>query len=154
MIKAEPCSQDQFAGAKNFGDLSKQSGGRDQHGYKVVYENGYTSWSPKDVFEKAYRRIDNLTFGLAIEALKQGKCVARQGWNGKNMFVCKQVPAQIGEETIPKMQSLPVEAKALLFGGPINYENQMLIVNLNNRKADSWVASSSDIFAEDWIILE
>ncbi len=29
--------------------------GRD--GYQVVYEDGYTSWSPKDVFEKAYREI-------------------------------------------------------------------------------------------------
>ena len=26
-------------------------------GYKVVYEDGYESWSPKDVFEKAYREI-------------------------------------------------------------------------------------------------
>ena len=24
-------------------------------GYKVVYEDGYESWSPKDVFEKAYK---------------------------------------------------------------------------------------------------
>lgn len=24
-------------------------------GYKVVYPDGYVSWSPKDVFEKAYR---------------------------------------------------------------------------------------------------
>jgi hypothetical protein len=54
MVQAEPCSMDQFAGAKNFGDLSKLSGGKDQHGYRVVYENGYKSWSPKDVFEKAY----------------------------------------------------------------------------------------------------
>ena len=23
-------------------------------GYKVVYEDGYVSWAPKDVFEKAY----------------------------------------------------------------------------------------------------
>ena len=28
-------------------------------GYKVVYEDGYTSWSPKDVFEKAYRETGN-----------------------------------------------------------------------------------------------
>ena len=27
-------------------------------GYKVVYPDGYTSWSPKDVFEKAYRPLD------------------------------------------------------------------------------------------------
>ena len=57
LVDAEPCSQDQYAGAKNFGDLSKKSGGIDREGYKVVYEDGYTSWSPKDVFEKAYRQI-------------------------------------------------------------------------------------------------
>lgn len=26
-------------------------------GYKVVYPDGYVSWSPKDVFEQAYREI-------------------------------------------------------------------------------------------------
>ena len=31
--------------------------GHEDEGYKVVYEDGYTSWSPKDVFEKAYRKI-------------------------------------------------------------------------------------------------
>jgi hypothetical protein len=56
-------------------------------GYKVVYEDGYESWSPKNVFEKAYRRVEGLTFGDAIEALKQGKKVTRRGWNGKGMFL-------------------------------------------------------------------
>ncbi len=28
-----------------------------EQGYKVVYEDGYTSWSPKDVFERCYREI-------------------------------------------------------------------------------------------------
>ena len=30
-------------------------------GYKVVYENGYVSWSPKDVFEKAYKSAESFT---------------------------------------------------------------------------------------------
>ena len=30
---------------------------------------------------------EQLNFGQAIEALKQGKRVARQGWNGKSMFL-------------------------------------------------------------------
>lgn len=155
LISAEPCSQDQYAGAKNFGDLSKLSGGVDREGYKVVYEDGYTSWSPKDVFEKAYREINNLTFGLAIEALKLGKLIARTGWNGSGMFICKQVPSVIGLETILKMQSLPQAAKDNLVKReqPISYENQMLIVNAKGR-ADSWVPSSSDVFAEDWYIVE
>ena len=33
--------------------------GREPHevGYKVVYEDGYESWSPKDVFERCYREV-------------------------------------------------------------------------------------------------
>lgn len=27
-------------------------------GYKVVYPDGYVSWSPKEAFEKAYRPLD------------------------------------------------------------------------------------------------
>lgn len=28
-----------------------------EEGYKVVYEDGYVSWSPKEVFERCYRII-------------------------------------------------------------------------------------------------
>ena len=154
LIEAEHSSLDQFAGAKNFGDLSKLSGGVDREGYKVVYEDGYTSWSPKDVFEKAYRRVDNLTFGLAIEALKQGKLVARKGWNGKGMFVMKQIPAEINLDIIPKMQSVQESAKTILINRKttLKYQNQMLIIK-EDGTADSWVPSSSDVFAEDWCII-
>lgn len=55
-------------------------------GYKVRYEDGYESFSPQDVFEKAYRESDGLPFGLAIEAAKMGKKIARAGWNGKNQY--------------------------------------------------------------------
>lgn len=36
-------------------------------GYKVVYEDGYESWSPKDVFEKAYTSSDTVLDRLKIE---------------------------------------------------------------------------------------
>ena len=127
-----------------------------QEGYKVVYEDGYTSWSPKDVFEKAYRKIDGLTFGLALEALKLGKCISRTGWNGKGLFIFKQVPAVIDNSIISKMQSVPDSAKIILTTRnqePIYYQNQMVIVKPDGT-IDSWVPSSSDIFAEDWIIVE
>lgn len=94
-------------------------------------------------------------FGGAILALKAGKLLARKGWNGKGMFIVKQIPAEIGLDIIPKMQSLPQSAKDKLLANnqPINYANQMLIVNAEGR-ADSWVPSSSDCFAEDWEIIE
>ena len=136
-------------------DLQNERTGEETLGYKVVYEDGHTSWSPKDAFEKAYREINNLTFGLAIEALKLGKLIARAGWSGSGMFICKQVPSVIGLDIIPKMQSLPQAAKdnPIKREQSISYENQMLIVNSKGR-ADSWVPSSSDVFAEDWYIVE
>lgn len=33
---------------------------------------------------------ENLNFGQAIEALKQGKVVARKGWNGINFNTSKK----------------------------------------------------------------
>lgn len=94
-------------------------------------------------------------FGAVITALNNGKRVARKGWNGHGMSVVKQVPAEIGLETIPKMQSLPQSAKNHLVGSgtPIKYGNQMLIIKKDGT-ADSWVPSSSDIFATDWLILK
>lgn len=97
-----------------------------------------------------------MDFGKAIEALKAGEAVQRSGWNGKGLFVVKQVPAHITEDIIPKMQSLPQRAKDLILASEnkyIDYTNQMLIINPNGR-ADSWVPSSSDVFAEDWQIVK
>ena len=71
------------------------------------------------------------------------------------MFVVKQVPSHITGDVIPKMQSLPLSAKAILMSREsphIDYTNQMLIIHPDGR-ADSWVPSSSDIFAEDWEIV-
>ena len=95
-----------------------------------------------------------MNFGKAIEALKEGKLVARDGWNGKGMFVMKQIPAEIGLDIIPRMQSVQQSAKDVLIdrGTTLKYENQMLIIKLDGT-AYSWVPSSSDVFAEDWVIL-
>lgn len=128
-------------------------------GYFVQYKDGYESWSPKDVFEEAYRLVNdeqkNMTFGDAIEVLKQGGAIRRTGWNGKGLFVIKQVPAHIESDIIPKMQSLPQSAKDLILKGKgfIDYTNQCLLYNENTGQADSWVPSIGDVFAEDWEIV-
>lgn len=93
-----------------------------------------------------------MKFGEVIEALREGKAVSRSVWDSKGLFVVKQIPNHIKEDIIPKMSSLPNRAKELLLASEnksITYTNQMLIVNPDGR-ADSWVPSSSDIFAEDW----
>ena len=90
----------------------------------------------------------------AVNALKLGLAVRRKGWNGKGLFVVKQIPSHITSDIIPKMQSLPQSAKNILMSRKnphIDYTNQMLIINPDGR-ADSWVPSVSDIFADDWEI--
>lgn len=94
-------------------------------------------------------------FGTAIKFLEAGGAIRRSGWNGKGLFVVKQVSSHIGGDIIPKMQSLPQSAKNILMSREnpcIDYTNQMLIINPDGR-ADSWVPSSSDVFAEDWEVV-
>lgn len=100
--------------------------------------------------------LSRFSFSEAIKLLKNGKVIRRSGWNGKNMFVIKQVPAHIESDIIPNMQSLPQSAKDIILKGNgfIDYTNQCLIYNSNTGCADSWVASISDIFAEDWELVE
>ena len=97
-----------------------------------------------------------ISFGSAIALLKSGFALRRSGWNGKNLFVIKQVPAHIESDIIPKMQSLPQFAKDLILNGKgfIDYTSQCLIYNGNTGRADSWVPSISDIFADDWELVE
>lgn len=125
-------------------------------GYLVEYKDGYMSWSPKSVFDDAYRKLVGMDFGKVIEALKSGLAVRRKGWNGKGLFVVKLIPSHIEGGIIPKIQSLPQSVKNILLSrenAHIDYTNQMLIINSEGR-ADSWVPSSSDIFAEDWEVVE
>ena len=101
----------------------------------------------------------SMNFGKAIEALKAGSAIRRSGWNGKGLFVVKQIPTHITVDSIPNipnMQSLPQSAKNILMNREnphIDYTNQMLIINPDGR-ADSWVPSSSDVFAEDWEVVD
>jgi hypothetical protein len=103
-----------------------------------------------------------LNFGQAIEALKEGKMIQRDGWNGKDLFIFMQVPSTIKKEIVSKMQLLPQSVKNEFqrrFDNPneqiseIYYSNQLAIVNQSNL-INGWTPSVSDIFAEDWIIVE
>ena len=111
-----------------------------EEGYKVVYEDGYISWSPKDVFEKAYRKIDNLTFGLAIEALKLGMKIARKGWNGNGIFIILQVPDEHSKMTQPYIY---IDTLGLQTTNPNAPKGRV-----------PWLASQTDMLAEDWVIVE
>ena len=126
-----------------------------EDGYKVVYEDGYESWSPKDVFEKAYHEIEVMDFGGAMHCLKAGLAVRRTGWNGKGMFVVKQIPCTIGTNIIPGMQSLPQSAKDIIMKREephIDYTDQLLLIQESGR-ADAWTGASSERGADEWEVV-
>lgn len=95
------------------------------------------------------------SFGVAVKILKAGGAVRRSKWNNNGDFIIKQIPANITESVIPHMTSLPQIAKDILMNRReprIDYNNQMLIIHKDG-KADSWVPSSSDVFACDWYLV-
>lgn len=97
-----------------------------------------------------------VTFGKVIEAMKVGECAYRESWKDKDTFILKQIPAHITDDVIPNMQSLPQTAKNIILKrktSHIDYTNQMLIIYPDGR-ADAWFPTPSDIFAEDWIIID
>ena len=56
IIQAEPMDECTFLReVKHQNDPNRET----RPGYKVVYPDGYVSWSPQDVFEAAYRAISD-----------------------------------------------------------------------------------------------
>lgn len=56
VVTARPMTKEQFSGS--------EIDGLNPQGYEVTYEDGYVSWSPKEVFERCYREITSAEKGL------------------------------------------------------------------------------------------
>lgn len=97
-----------------------------------------------------------MNFGQAIEAMKAGKLVQREGWNGKGMF-CLYVP---GTKPVKLNPGTPYyEALKSAYDENCAQQEQEILphidmwtVNSEGRRAmlPGWLASQSDILAEDW----
>ena len=147
LINAFPMTRQAYNDFRGW-QLPADENGADE-GYLVEYLDGgkpntdrfdgYVSWSPKEVFEKAYRSVSGLSFGLAIEALKQGKKVSRAGWNGKGLWV-QMVPQKGDSVYLSHLELLyPVPGD-----GSLPYPNGAHV---------PWAPSQTDVLAEDWQIV-
>lgn len=117
-----------------------------KQGYKVAYKDGYVSWSPKDVFEEAYRECMGMSFGIALELLKKGCKVARNGWNGKGMFLY-HVPAASYAPCTPAGKECAMDNGKVPYGAYITMKTAQ-------GNVVPWLASQTDILAEDWVVVE
>ena len=93
-----------------------------------------------------------MNFGQAIEAMKSGAKVARSGWNGKGMWVALS----------PGSASLPAErfwnphnkAFAESNGGTADVLPCITMKTADGKILMGWLASQTDMLAEDWTIAE
>ena len=96
-----------------------------------------------------------MDFGKAIKALKQGKKVARKGWNGKGMFLWLKPATEVKSEWCkdPLLKQLADEN-----GGSINALGTICMYTHDStgRRAilTGWLASQSDMLLEDWESVE
>lgn len=68
-----------------------------------------------------------MTFGEALDELKEGNKVSREGWNGKDQWLSLQIPDENSKMKRPYIFISPVDGDLV-----------------------PWVASQSDLLAEDW----
>lgn len=91
-------------------------------------------------------QTNKLTFSVALQYIKMGKKVAREGWNGKGMFVFL-VPGSTFKVNRPPLLGIYPE------GTEINYH-----AHIDMKTADGqivpWLASQTDVLAEDWEVVE
>ena len=86
-----------------------------------------------------------MTFSAALDQIKLGRRVARQGWNGKGMFVFL-VPGSTFEANRPPLMGIYPKGTEIKYHGHIDM-----------RTADGmivpWQASQTDVLAGDWVVL-
>ncbi len=70
-----------------------------------------------------------MDFSRALDQIKQGRKVQRQGWNGKGMYIEIQNPDENSKMTLPYIYMKTVDNKIV-----------------------PWLASQTDILANDWEI--
>lgn len=93
-----------------------------------------------------------MNFGQAIEALKSGQRVRRAGWNGKGMWL-----AHTPGSTISKADARSGAVLAKAVHEPS--ETITIGAHIDMRAADGtvvvgWLASQTDMLADDWQIVE
>lgn len=130
-------------------------------GYAVKYDHGYVSWSPKDVFEAAYQPITAMSFGHALTALKAGLRVARAGWNGKRMWIALTPGSTFPASAARSGHATKHRADELARDRPHDGTEGVidLLPHIDMRAADGsmvigWLASQTDMLADDWMIVE
>lgn len=154
LINAKPMTRQAYNDFRGW-TLPADENGADE-GYLVEYVDGgkgntdhyagYVSWSPADVFDRAYRPCEGMTFGQAIEAMKDGQKVARAGWNGKGQWLTYVGTGfyDVGMSIVNPHHDMDKILRLRPWIGIKTVDDQFM----------PWLASQSDMLSDDWRFVE
>ena len=112
--------------------------------YTTSADDKYPQFMSQADFDGMCRSAEDMTFGDALEALKDGERVARKGWNGKDMYVFLAHEADfVTDADISAFDQMGVEVGDML-----------VMKTAQNTFQPGWLASQADMLAEDWYIVE
>lgn len=129
ILNAKPMTRGDYNALRGW-TLPVDENGADE-GYLTDNGAGHLQWQPRAVFEDAFAPFDGMDFGMAIAALKMGKRVARAGWNGKGMWLQLHSRSALPPKHLPYIEMKTADDKIV-----------------------PWLASQTDMLAEDWTIVE
>lgn len=95
-----------------------------------------------------------MNFGQAIESLKDGKKVTREGWNGKGMFLLMAGGYEVAKDKLREGTHITPE-----FLESRGVDSMVIIPHIDmwtaqNTYLSGWLASQTDMLSEDWVVVE
>lgn len=150
-VEAEPMRFGEFKSKYPKSGGANVERGANDDGYVIFYRGGeYVSWCPKKEFEDVSRPCGVMTFGMAIEAMKRGAKVARRGWNGKGMYIWVMPGSTVSgcnQITDPHLAVIDKDE------GEIRFLDSIRMRTATGDVLTGWLASQTDMLAEDWAVV-
>lgn len=89
--------------------------------------------------------VPNFSFSVALDYLKQGKKVAREGWNGKGMFLFLADGIEFSTDAdLSCVEDMEGDLTC----------PSIVLKTADNKFVVGWLASQIDMLADDWNIVE
>jgi hypothetical protein len=96
-----------------------------------------------------------MNFGQAIEALKDEKKLAREGWNGKGMWIVLMPPLYLPPYSTADTARKVNDRTAKWIGedSPLDCQPYIAIWTAEQKWQPGWLPSQADILADDWEVV-
>lgn len=164
-IKAKPMTRGEYNTYRGFINPDFVKEAPEDEGYLVEYSDGgkpndarhdgYIAWSPKAIFDKAYRPTDGMTFGMAIEAAQRGYAITRPGLGVHIVFMSgltlppfntQDTDRKVNDRTAKYIgQDTSLNSKPYLAAYAVDEAGQA-----TGDWQPGWLPTAEDLLATDW----